>query len=447
MHDDAMAPPLRGSDAPSCGGRFLACLTLHRLILPPGASESLYVKGSDPVKSLICTVVLSCMLAALSGCQLFQKKNGDGEGQFLGAKNKDNAPKSPPADPLAGGAGGVTELDGVLAGRVIDSIGQPADAQIRWVCMDEPKQAEVPIDVAVNAQGYFMIQGLKSGKRYKLTTRAKNGDKTLEVVTLTQAPNVHLVISVNERFAVPVNPDKGKKAAGNAKEQPASAQIPVPAAGWQDKGQPMLPPVETYGDKSRIAADQSALATRPPLGAVPSVTISPPVPQSQSSVAPGPAPVPSSVKVGLRLENFALYDLTLQPWEFRKQRCGRLVLLDFWKTNCPPCLQEMPTLKMLADQFGPQGLEIVAIAYEDGSTLFNQANAVTAVTQRWGANWQVLLGGGAACPLKRDMDVRAYPTMILLDENGVVIWRQEGALDRSKYADLEFAIKRRLTPD
>jgi len=402
------------------------------------------------VRIVPCTIVVACVFVNLSGCQLFGKKNGDGGGPFLGAKNNDKPKDTKPSDPLIGGAGGITDLDGVLAGRVIDGTGQPTDAQIRWVCIDEPKQPEVPIDVAVNAQGYFMIQGLKSGKHYKLITRAKSGDKMLEVVTLTQAPDVHLLIHVNDRFAVPVGPDKTKKAVGNAKEQPASAQIPVPRSGWEQPAPTTLPPVETYGDKSRIA-DQGA-AVKAPLadfkwqGPVQGVTIAPPVPQSPWSVPPGAAPVPSSVKVGLRLENFALYDLNLQPWELRKQGQGKLLLLDFWKTTCPPCLQEIPTLKMLADKFGPGGLEIVGIAYEDAGTLLNQARQVTAVVQERRTNYQILLGGGASCPLKRDLNIRALPTLVLLDESGVVVWQHEGALDRASFADLDFAIRRRLTP-
>src|SRR5579862_2658298 len=191
-------------------------------------SQRLRTKSEgQAVRVVPCSIALTCMLVAINGCQLFNKKSDDGP--FLGAKNKDKATETKPADPLAGGAGGIAELDGVIAGRVIDGVGQPADAQIRWVCLDAPKQPESPILVAVNAQGYFMIQGLQSGKRYKLTTLAKSGDKTLEVVTMTEAPNVHLVIHVNERFAVPT-PDKGKKAAGNAKEQPASVQIQSPGS-------------------------------------------------------------------------------------------------------------------------------------------------------------------------------------------------------------------------
>jgi thiol-disulfide isomerase/thioredoxin len=395
------------------------------------------------VRVVPCSIALICMLVAVNGCQLFNKKSDDGP--FLGAKNKDKSTETKPADPLAGGAGGVTELDGVIAGRVIDGVGQPADAQIRWVCLDAAKQPESPILVAVNAQGYFMIQGLQSGKRYKLTTLAKSGDKTLEVVTMTQAPNVHLLIHVNERFAVPPAPEKGKKAAGNVKEQPASVQIQAPGGAWQDPNPAMLPPVQTFGDKTRIADLQGAVAIKAPLAdfkgqGLAGATIGSPLQQPT-------VPVPSSIKVGARLENFALYDLNLQPWEMKKQRYGKLLLVDFWKTSCPPCLQEIPTLKMLNDQFGPRGLEIVGIAYEDAGTPLRQAQWVAAVAQQRGATYQILLGGGVGCPLKRDLDVRAYPTLVLLDETGAVVWRHEGALQGGDIADLEFAIKRRLSPD
>jgi thiol-disulfide isomerase/thioredoxin len=429
------------------------------------------------VRIVPCIVVLACMLVGVNGCQLFNKKNSNGEGPFLGSTAGEKPKPAAPTDPLAGGATGISDLDGLLAGRVIDGSGKPADAQIRWVCLDDPKEEEAPIDVAVNQQGYFMIQGLKSGKQYKLITRARSGDKTLEVVTFAKAPNVHLLIAVNDRFALPAeknNPDKGKKSAGKSAEQPASAQIPAgppgyPGPGWQQQhGPSALPPAPLFGDKSRIT-EQDNLVVKPPAvwvpnplgspkdtpqggnnGLAPAVKITPPVPQQPSStlsVAPAAAPVPSSVLVGKRLENFALYDISLQPWELRKERRGKLMLLDFWKTNCPPCVQAIPTLRILQDKYGPQGLEIVSIAYEDSGTAPEQARRVTGVAQRLQTNYQLLLGGGTKCPLKRDLQVRGYPTLVLVDEQGAMVWRHEGGLDRSGVEDLEFAIKRRLAPN
>ena len=120
-------------------------------------------------------------------------------------------------------------------------------------------------------------------------------------------------------------------------------------------------------------------------------------------------------------------------------------VLDIWKTNCPPCLQTIATLRVLQDKYGPQGLEIVAVAYEDGGTPLEQATKVTKVAQYYQTNYLLLLGGGAKCPLKRDLEVRYVPTMVLLDEAGNMVWRHEGALDRDHIDDLEFAVRRRLT--
>src|SRR5262249_30739919 len=149
------------------------------------------------------------------------------------------------------------------------------------------------------------------------------------------------------------------------KEQPASAQIPLPRPPWQEQNPATLPPVETFGDKSRIA-NETAVIIKPPLadmraqppGPAPAVTITPPIAQSQFSVPTGPIPVPSSIKVGLRVENFALYDLRLARWELKREANGKLVLLDFWKTTCAPCLQEITTLNVLTSKYRAQGLEV-----------------------------------------------------------------------------------------
>jgi thiol-disulfide isomerase/thioredoxin len=136
----------------------------------------------------------------------------------------------------------------------------------------------------------------------------------------------------------------------------------------------------------------------------------------------------------------------LQKWELKNQARGKLLLLDFWKTNCPPCLQEIANLNVIASKFSSQGLEVVGISYEDAGESLSQAHHVTVVAQQWRANYQILLGGGTNCPLKRDLNVRAYPTLVLLNENGLVVWRHEGALDAASRAELEFAIKRRVAP-
>jgi thiol-disulfide isomerase/thioredoxin len=182
-------------------------------------------------------------------------------------------------------------------------------------------------------------------------------------------------------------------------------------------------------------------------GAAGAVVLTQPTPQTQASpytVPTGPAPVPSSVRLGKRIDNFALNDISLTPWELKTHRHGKLVLIDAWKTNCPPCLQAIATLRVLQNKYGPQGLEIIGVAYEDNGTLLEQATRVTKVAQYYQTNYLLLLGGGAKCPLKRDLEIRAYPTLVLLDETGNMVWRHEGTMERDQLEELEFSIRRRL---
>lgn len=44
---------------------------------------------------------------------------------------------------------------------------------------------------------------------------------------------------------------------------------------------------------------------------------------------------------------------------------GKVVMLDFWATWCPPCQEEMPSLLKLAKEFESQGLVFVAASRDD----------------------------------------------------------------------------------
>jgi thiol-disulfide isomerase/thioredoxin len=409
------------------------------------------------VRIALCLLVLAGLFVAPSGCQLFNKKSSSGgDSAFTGsAANNDKKPGTP-TDPLATASPVHANMDGVITGQIIDPVGRPADAQIRWVCLDD-KEDEAPIAAATNQQGYFMINGLKSGKHYKLIVQCKSGEKLLEKVKYTTAPDVNVLIQMDDRFAVTPGKDgdKAKKGAGKSTEQPASAQGSGPGYPGQDWPQPSpMTNLPKAADKTRIAegplVKAPAADIKSPWQGVPDapVTLAPPTPLTQSpspySVPIGPAPVPSCVRVGNRIENFALNDISLTPWELKKDRRGKLVLLDIWKTSCAPCLQSITTLRVLQDKFGPTGLEIVAVAYEDGGTAPEQAAKVTKVAQYHQTNYLLLLGGGSKCPLKRDLEVRYLPTLVLLDESGAIIWKHEGSLDRENINDLEFAIRRRL---
>lgn len=64
--------------------------------------------------------------------------------------------------------------------------------------------------------------------------------------------------------------------------------------------------------------------------------------------------------------NFTLADLQGRKWSLRDLR-GKVVLVNFWATWCPPCRKEIPDLQALQAEFENQGLVILGIDDETAS--------------------------------------------------------------------------------
>ena len=62
--------------------------------------------------------------------------------------------------------------------------------------------------------------------------------------------------------------------------------------------------------------------------------------------------------------DFTLTDLQGKTWHLRDLQ-GKVVLVNFWATWCPPCRKEMPDLQALYDTYKDQGLVVLAISDEE----------------------------------------------------------------------------------
>jgi thiol-disulfide isomerase/thioredoxin len=169
---------------------------------------------------------------------------------------------------------------------------------------------------------------------------------------------------------------------------------------------------------------------QPPTATVPSTPTTPPAPPLMP--APNRPSYRSSVPAGEDAVNkLVVYSPDGGKWDFGRHQ-GSLVLLDFWGSWCGPCRRAIPGLIQLQREYGPQNLEVVGIACEHGawSDRVGQVRDVRSQMQAQGLNYQFYLDGGednrwASVGL---FQVKAFPTLILLDGEGRVLWR--GGPDR-----------------
>src|SRR5437764_1179762 len=64
--------------------------------------------------------------------------------------------------------------------------------------------------------------------------------------------------------------------------------------------------------------------------------------------------------------DFTLTDLQGTAWRLKDLR-GKVVLINFWATWCPPCRKEMPDLDALFNKFKDQGFVVLAISDEEAA--------------------------------------------------------------------------------
>ena len=106
--------------------------------------------------------------------------------------------------------------------------------------------------------------------------------------------------------------------------------------------------------------------------------------------------------------DFTLTDLNGKPWSLKSLQ-GKVVLVNFWATWCPPCRKEMPDLDALYKQFRKQGLVVLAISDED-------AGKVKPFIAEKGISYTVLLDPGRK--VNTLFHIMGIPKTFIYDRSG-----------------------------
>lgn len=128
-----------------------------------------------------------------------------------------------------------------------------------------------------------------------------------------------------------------------------------------------------------------------------------------------------------QLADFVLPDLQGQPFQFESLEAEQVILV-FWGSWCEGCQEVLAHLTLLQERFGPQGLRVIGIAHEPDIDPNQRAKVVEEAAQKLGIAFPVLLGSiEEPAPLENALKIQNYPTILLLDRDKVIRWRESGA--------------------
>ncbi len=94
---------------------------------------------------------------------------------------------------------------------------------------------------------------------------------------------------------------------------------------------------------------------------------------------------------------------------------GKIVVINFWFTNCPPCVQEIPELNKIATKYKKSGVEFLAIT-------FDSKEKITPFVKEHPFYFNII----------SDMDIirkyqnSNYPTTLIIDKDGKIMYQKTG---------------------
>ena len=170
------------------------------------------------------------------------------------------------------------------------------------------------------------------------------------------------------------------------------------------------------------------------LTALLAATIAPAV---DASDAPSTTPAEATrTEIGQVAPTFTLKTTGGEVFDLREQR-GKVVLLNFWATWCPPCIEEMPALRdRVYEAFSGEDFAMLCIAREEGDEKIRAFAKKRKVS---------------ALPMAGDVDRSVYalyaehtiPRNVVIDRDGVIVYQSFG-FEEEEFAEMIAVIEQQI---
>ena len=329
------------------------------------------------------------------------------------------------------------EARGLLAGTVV----MPDGRKVKGVYIEVSPDGDganrgAPIGVVTDETGHFLIKGLEPRSRYTLTasTPIDGVDYNGQVYAQTSEPKSQTIqLTLVQGLILP--PERKRETPPPSNDKPIPP--PVMPQDRSDLPDPIVPtnalapashsssPHPADGAFSPVAPSDNGVSPQPTRSLAPRrpdlVTEGPKTIERPPTTSI-PNPNRQQSNADRSRNDFVLLDTTGKPKTFANG--GRdLILLDFMATWCSPCTKAIPTLKRLQSDYESKGVQVVGLLCDEQPTQ-ERLKLAARYSETHRLNYPVMVEP-AAKPgaLQARYEVRGYPTLILLDGNGEVLWR------------------------
>ncbi|MES9941994.1 MAG: TlpA disulfide reductase family protein [Candidatus Thiodiazotropha sp. 6PLUC2] len=126
------------------------------------------------------------------------------------------------------------------------------------------------------------------------------------------------------------------------------------------------------------------------------------------------------IKPSKEANNIELFDINNQKYSLSGLN-GRVVLVNFWASWCPPCIEEMPSMTRLVETISSDRLVVLAVNVKE------KRARVERIATRLELNFPVLLDQKKA--VADAWGIKVYPSSFLIDSSGRMRFKAIGPVE------------------